>query len=952
MSYALRSGVALSCLLAAFNLWAEETGRVIEEMVVTAEKRQSTVSDTSISITAISEMMLEEQGIQSANEFVNFIPATTRDNFDIRIRGVGRNFRSLGGDPGVATYYNGIYSEDALIALTENALWDLERIEVLRGPQGTLYGRNSIGGAINYITKKPSDEFEGELRGQFGEFDTREYYLMLSGPMTDTTGYRINASKLERDGWQEGQFGTEDVDSTNDQTFALSLKWEPTDNFSINTRYNNRRSYRIIGQSMIMNEGWGSRRGTRSTDLYAFGIRPVCTGLFVSDQAGCLAAAPAGVEMFTDPATGAVGYGAAIRPGVDGAGSAFPNPEFNGRGYLNDSDFDDVDPEAFTNDLNDEEFDQEAVSLEAVWDVSDNLTVKYLYGYTDFLYTFNIQGDYSDSTFSDTGSRTHEEVYSWSHELTFIWDPTDNLNITAGAYKFFSNRLQDFSFQNNFDQNRLRMPANYGQLDTPQVLLGGFSVLQISGIGPAVGLGDAPIGSTISGRWDGDIDGRGSFYVQKNKNSTTQNAVYAQGTYTFNENFALTLGLRWAEDEKDVFENRGGYVEANFVGGFSDAFAVFPPLVGIGFAEYAALTYNHPFNALFDPNDPISNSGLALQNVLMGNAIATADPANPIIPVCALDDPNCTTPLRLQGVPLSWNGRAEDDDTWDDITWRINLDWTPNDDTLIYLSATTGYRAGGYALGLADARVGPTPTELKPLSYDEETVIAYELGYKGTLLDGTLQLNAAVYRYDYEGYQDSVDIFDPTQNAFRSIATNTGDAINQGFEVEITWLATDNLTINGNYSWTDTEYQDEFFLLEDDNPLAPEPLFGERPFAIEGNRLKGIPEHKATVWGSYEWRTEIGKIVAGASVAYTGEYNTSGIERPLDELDSRLRTDVSLSWYSKDEKIRVRAFVDNVFDERMYRGIDTGTAANNFRYTAQLLYPRYWGVDIRYGFGG
>ena len=86
----------------------ESSNRRIEEVVVTAEKVESTVSDTSISITAIGTEMLEDMGIQNANEFVNYIPATTRDDYDIRIRGVGRNFRALGGDPGGATYYNGI----------------------------------------------------------------------------------------------------------------------------------------------------------------------------------------------------------------------------------------------------------------------------------------------------------------------------------------------------------------------------------------------------------------------------------------------------------------------------------------------------------------------------------------------------------------------------------------------------------------------------------------------------------------------------------------------------------------------------------------------------------------------------------------------------------------------------------------------------------------------------
>lgn len=141
---ALRTGArAIGCavLLAPFAATAEEAddgGRRIEEITVTAEKRESTVSDTSISITAFGEDMIEDFGLQGADELVNFIPATTRDAYDIRIRGVGRNFRALGGGPGVATYYNGVYSEDFGIAASENGLYDVQRIEVLRGPQGTL----------------------------------------------------------------------------------------------------------------------------------------------------------------------------------------------------------------------------------------------------------------------------------------------------------------------------------------------------------------------------------------------------------------------------------------------------------------------------------------------------------------------------------------------------------------------------------------------------------------------------------------------------------------------------------------------------------------------------------------------------------------------------------------------------------------------------------------------
>ena len=184
--------------------------RRVEEMVIYGERTESTVSDTSVSITAMDQSFLEDMGLQGPNEMVNFIPATTRTDWDIKIRGVGRNFRGLGGDPGVGTYYNGIYSPDFGIASTEGGLYDVKRIEVLRGPQGTLYGRNSIGGVVNYVTNQPNhDGFEASARAILGEFSTNEWYAVVSAPITENLAYRLNGVKRLRgpavEGWADSE---------------------------------------------------------------------------------------------------------------------------------------------------------------------------------------------------------------------------------------------------------------------------------------------------------------------------------------------------------------------------------------------------------------------------------------------------------------------------------------------------------------------------------------------------------------------------------------------------------------------------------------------------------------------------------------------------------------------------------------------------------------------------
>lgn len=166
----LNAGLSLCAAIAAAGVQAE--GRQIEEVIVTAERQEASIQDTSISITAFTGDFIDDFGIRIQEDLQNFIPATTIQPYDATVRGVGRNFRALGGDPGVATYINGVYSEDLLTA-TAATFWDVERIEVLRGPQGTLYGRNAVGGAVNILYKQPTDVYEAAFKTIQGSLNTQ-----------------------------------------------------------------------------------------------------------------------------------------------------------------------------------------------------------------------------------------------------------------------------------------------------------------------------------------------------------------------------------------------------------------------------------------------------------------------------------------------------------------------------------------------------------------------------------------------------------------------------------------------------------------------------------------------------------------------------------------------------------------------------------------------------------
>jgi iron complex outermembrane receptor protein len=171
----------------------------IEELVVTAEKREQSLQDVPVAITAFTSTKRDLIGIDTIQDITNFTPGLSYSTGTDRIslRGIGRFTNNLASEGGVANYSDGFYTSSTVEAGKTPIFVD--RVEVLRGPQGTLYGRNSIGGAINTISRHPTKDFYAEVRANIGNYNYSLFEAAVSGPVNDHLRLRLAGNKLDQD---------------------------------------------------------------------------------------------------------------------------------------------------------------------------------------------------------------------------------------------------------------------------------------------------------------------------------------------------------------------------------------------------------------------------------------------------------------------------------------------------------------------------------------------------------------------------------------------------------------------------------------------------------------------------------------------------------------------------------------------------------------------------------
>ena len=278
-------GLSMGIVMTLFPIDPRAQGvSALEEIVVTARRREENLQQVPVAITALGAEDLEIRSIENIKDLQMLLP-----NVDIRgggtTAGAGGLF-AIRGIPGVARYIDDVVQSSGKGAL-QNVV-ELERIEVLRGPQGTYFGKNAISGAIQYVTQKPQEEFGARIKTTFGQFNRADIVANVDIPLSDTVLTKITAASLNRDGYVESLTVDEDYGEIDNTVLRGMLQWQPNDSFTglfTATYINNDENMQAnvlfdIVENFPTPWPWGggpewyNRRGIPFTDEnYAYGIR-------------------------------------------------------------------------------------------------------------------------------------------------------------------------------------------------------------------------------------------------------------------------------------------------------------------------------------------------------------------------------------------------------------------------------------------------------------------------------------------------------------------------------------------------------------------------------------------------------------------------------------------------------------------------------------------------------
>jgi len=557
---ATTSALALAALTVFTPALAQDDGPgyAIEEITVTAQKREENLQETPLAITALSEAAIEDRGIKTMTDLFSSAPGvagyeapSSRGNIGVALRGIGSgNASNLSIDPANGMYVDGVYLGKAM-GLGVDSM-DLARIEILRGPQGTLYGRNSTGGAINFITAKPQGEFGLKLQASAGSEGMQEFKGRVDVPFSENFLTSFSAQTRERDHLYDNTSGGEGFENIDREGFRFAARWEPNDSVTVDYAFDHSEmdeevqaldmvSFNPVRGGVLTADGFPTNTSINDPGRFNT-IAAIQGGFAQSLQFGLIPTLPQ-TTQFNQWMVDWLAWADANATGISSS-----------KGHIGSAES----THTSTN-------ENEGHSLTLAWAVDDmgvwgDVEFKSITGWREMENTNFGDLDGQDNTV-DSGIMFHGllEAIGGAYFASFPGIPAatqfalansmvDQINARGRAEVFNSQQINDYE---QFSQE-LQM---VGSTDTVDYAVGLF-YFDDEGERRANSIATYPLSATFANNYD---------------NSGTAWSIYSQVTWlpSVESGWAITGGIRYTEEEKNVTQlHRSNAFPGSFVGAF------------------------------------------------------------------------------------------------------------------------------------------------------------------------------------------------------------------------------------------------------------------------------------------------------------------------------------------------------------------------------------------------
>ncbi|HEY4030019.1 MAG TPA: TonB-dependent receptor [Caulobacteraceae bacterium] len=928
---------------AAFAQASASSGDALEEVVVTATRQTSTVNKVALSISAVTQKSLDQQGIRSVQDLSSQVPGFsfrttgTDNNPQLTIRGIGGN--AIGGTSGSAPT-TGVYVDDvALQKRNTNGtqtgsgtpvplMYDLERIEVLRGPQGTLYGGSSEGGTIRFITPQPSlSTYSGSLRAGtntvFGGGVGNEEGIALGGPIVpDKLGFRVSGFRQDRAGWlnayseYDGHQFASQVNKGTDYSLHGAVLWQITPQFKALVTVHNQMTYDQDGPSIrTSSPAVNVPRRTFANCSY---VGATTASLASAGKAGCGVTGVNGVS-FSFPATTFGGYTIPAQTWLSNN-----NGSVSGL-YLTATNVQYVPSPRRSI------FTVPSLTLDYVW--NDKIDFKSITAYTDDRtsgWTFGGGGSERTSVFANS---TGQACPSGSGLVTPIlttpcitaaqYLQMDGTTGPANVFGYFmlDNRrgqtTQEFRVSTvdpawklqfvagvfiEHENNHVNVGSNWTENYWATQLRGVTEAYFAGGALPAP-LQQRPTGNLV------DVSTRNIDILEDELSG------FGEVNYNITEKLKFTAGVRVTSYQQIFSQQYGGSVAGaptGFVGTSSTGQTV--TMNGVTSPLETNLTTTAPFPTNYNacPNKP-------------------ADGQNNAVKYAAAGCPYQYTYAVLKEHP---------------ITPKVGASYqlTPGD--LLYATYSEGQRPGGVNPPVPPVNCAQDIANFggaTPLTYQHDTVKSTEIGGKFRLFGGRAQVNASAFHIQW----DNVQFVVPLVFCTFSFVANAATASSDGGEIQAT-ARFGGFTFNGNLGYDKAQYTADV--------LGPVGTGGVRGrLALKGDNL-GVPDWTANAGLQYDAHLAAFPVYVRVDYAYTGKYSRA---TGLGTTSYSAATSPNFINGNETHIINARAgfywnnlevagYVRNAGNSQEW--LNKAEGSGSYFYTGTLVQPRIVGVQMNYRF--